>query len=253
MSDLRLFNLKKDQLETKSTIDKLSLQKLMGSHLDRLMGITLIDNDFTLTDTITEKVETFGYDENYRLTIIEYRIGKFSGIVSKGFMFLDYIMNNQGKVKSILSEKLGYDLVKQLNFFPRLIIIGEDFNKYDEYAIKQMPYVVELIKYQLFEKQFLVIEKIYQSKKIYGDDAIKLNELQKQFSDFVLSLGDEVCEERTANFICFRKIKAFAYLYEQEALMLNVLQNGKYKTYKITSQKDLTKVEDLVERSYDEN
>ncbi|MGD9887612.1 MAG: hypothetical protein AB7T03_06635, partial [Bacilli bacterium] len=170
----------------------------------------------------------------------------------KGLMFIDYIINNQGKIKSLLSEKLGYELVKQLNFSPRLIIIGEDFNKYDEYAIKQMPYIVELIKYQLFEKQYLVLEKIYQSKKTYGEKTPVSNSLINQISDYVLGLGDEVCEEKTALFICYRKIRAFAYLFEQDELMINILQNGKYKAYKLASPKDLSKVEVLLEQSYDE-
>jgi len=252
MSDLRLFNLKKANLETKTKLDKHALQAIISAHGEVLLGITVIANDLNTTDNPTEKVETLGYDENFRLTIIEYRSGKFGGVVSKGLMFLDYIANNQGKIKSLVNEKLGYDKGKQINYAPRLVIIGEDFNKYDEYAIKQMPYIVELLKYQLFEKQTLVLEKIYQSKNTYGEAKLS-SDLINQIRDFTLSLGDEVCEEISTSFICFRKIKAFAYLLIQDGLTLSILQKGKYKQYQVRQQKDIAKVEDLIEQSYDEN
>ncbi|MGD9887619.1 MAG: hypothetical protein AB7T03_06670, partial [Bacilli bacterium] len=85
MSDLRLFNLKKGQIESKTPLEKSPLKSIVCQHLEHLLGIKLIENDFALNDN--EKIETLGYDENFRLVIMEYRTGKFSGVVSKGLMF----------------------------------------------------------------------------------------------------------------------------------------------------------------------
>jgi len=39
----------------------------------------------------------------------------------------------------------------------------------------------------------------------------------------------------------------------QDGLTLSILQKGKYKQYQVRQQKDIAKVEDLIEQSYDEN
>lgn len=252
MSDLRLFDYKKNTLEKKQVLNKQSLKDIIINNLEQLLGITFIGLEISFSDFSQDKIEVLGYDENLRLTIIEFRTGKFSGIINKSLIFLDSITQNLGKVKSILNEKLGFEMVKNLNLSPRLIIIGEDFNQYDEYALKQMPYVIELIKIQAFEKQYLLLEKIYQSKKSYGEGNFSTL-WGKQIIEFVLSLGDEVVVETTSKFVCFRKIKAFAYLFEQEGLQCNVLLSNKYKTITIRNEKDLAKLETLLEQSYDEN
>jgi len=259
MSDLRLFNLKTGSVEPKQIIDKPTLKVAVSHHANALLGLTVIGSDLPLGASDSEVVETLGYDENFQLTVVEYRTGKFNGTINKGLVFLDYIKNNYGKIRSFLSEKLGAELAKQIRLNPRLIVVGDDFNRYDEYAIKQMPYVIDLVKYQPYGKNLLLLEKNYQSKKVVVEEeyafppTIENVDLRKLIGEYILSLGDEVCETVTKSFVYYRKIKTFAYLLFDEGFVLNLLSGGKFKSVKIRSVKDLVKNEGLIEKSYDEN
>jgi len=257
MSDLKLFSLTNKKEIKKNRLGKHEIRELIEENIEDLLGITLIFKDYPLYSN-EELVEVVGYDENYQLVVIEYRIGRFSSTINKGLIYLDYIKNNQGKVKSIISQELGYDITNNLNLNPRLIVIGNDFNKYDEYAIKQMPFVIELIKYQVFENKFILLEKNYQSTNSYlGINHYEFKNLEehnlyKSIRELMLALGDEVLEVNTNNYIAYRKIKNFAYLTFENGIELKVKKN-KFKTIKIKNLKDLEKAQIALEVCYDEN
>src|SRR5690554_324049 len=257
MSDLKLFSLTNKKEIKKNRLGKHEIRELIEENIEDLLGITLIFKDYPLYSN-EELVEVVGYDENYQLVVIEYRIGRFSSTINKGLIYLDYIKNNQGKVKSIISQELGYDITNNFNLNPRLIVIGNDFNKYDEYAIKQMPFVIELIKYQVFENKFILLEKNYQSTNSYlGINHYKFKNLEehnlyKSIRELMLALGDEVLEVNTNNYIAYRKIKNFAYLTFENGIELKVKKN-KFKTIKIKNLKDLEKAQIALEVCYDEN
>lgn len=258
MSDLKLFNYKNESLYQKTFIDRQTLKDIIEKNALDLLGITVIAANVRLSEEMFEEVETIGYDENHQIVVIEYRFGKFSSTINKGLVILDYIKNNQGKFKTFINERVGYDLGKEIKLSARLISIGDDYNHYDEYAIKQMPFDIELIKYQLFNKSILVLEKNYQSAKIsilenYNFKSKEESQLYKQISEFVLSLGDEVSEQRFDGYCGYRKIKNFLYLIFDENIKLNIKLNNKYKSINIKNYKDFEKTQNLIEQSYDEN
>lgn len=258
MSDLRLFNLKTNKILDKQRYDKQSIRKLIESNLDELIGIKLIALDYQITTNPFDAIEVLGYDENYQLVVIEYRVGKFTSTINKGLFFLDYLKNNPSKVKILLNEKLGYEISNQINITPRLISIGDDYNQYDQYAIQKIPFSIDLVKYQIFDKNLLLLEKNFHSKKIViNNHPFQIeNEddynLYKVISEFILSLGDEVCEVHQGNFIAYRKIKNFIYLMYDHGIELK-LKMKTYKTIKIKTIKGFEKAQRDIETCYDEN
>lgn len=258
MSDLRLLNLKTNKILNKQRYDKQSIRKLIESNLEELLGIKLIALDYQITTNPFDAIEVLGYDENYQLVVIEYRAGKFTSTINKGLVFLDYLKNNPSKVKILLNEKLGYEISNQIILTPRLISIGDDYNQYDQYAIKKIPFSIDLVKYQIFDKQLLLLEKNYHSQKIVINDYPfqtkneEENNLYKVISEFILSLGDEVCEVQQGNFIAYRKIKNFIYLMFNHGIELK-LKTKTFKTIKIKTIKDFEKAQRDIEICYDEN
>lgn len=257
MSDLKLLNLKTGKNLKKQRIAKHELRSYLEENIEELLGVSIVFKDFSLMNT-SDKVEILGYDENYQLVVIEYRMGKFTNTVNKGLVYLDYIKNNQSRIKTLLNEKLGYNVSGSINLQPRLLVIGDDFNKYDEYAIKQMPFMIDLIKYQVYENKYILLEKTYQSSNNdtgRGQYRFKNQDeynLFKSISEFVLSLGDEVCEVNDNNFIVYRKIKNFLYLMFDEVITLKLKKNN-FKTIKIKNMKDFEKAQIEIESCYDEN
>lgn len=257
MSDLKLLSINTGKLIKKQRIAKYIIRKLVEENIDELLGIKIIYRDFDLMGS-NDLVEVLGYDENYQLVVIEYRTGKFSSTINKGLVYLDHIRNNGSKLKTLINASLGYEMSNRIKYIPRLIVIGDDFNKYDEYAIKQMPYIIDLIKYQLYDNKYLLLEKNYQSTKIdiginpYSfKDQVELN-LYKSISEYILSLGDEVCEVSENQFIAYRKIKNFIYITFTNGIELQLKKNN-FKTIKIKNMKDFEKAQIEIELCYDEN
>lgn len=258
MSDLKLLNIKTNKLIKKQRIAKHDLKSLIEANTEDLLGIKIIYKNYDLLGT-NDLVEVLGYDENLQLVVLEYRMGKFTNTVNKGLIYLDYIKNNSSKLKADINGKLGYKISNSLRFEPRLIVIGDDFNKYDEYAIKQMPYIIDLVKYQVYDNKFLLLEKNYQSTNIdNGSKPIVFKNqddynIYKAISQFVLSLGDEVCEVNDNNYISYRKINNFMYLMYEEGIEIKLKKKTNYKTIKIKNIKDFEKVQIDIEACYDEN
>lgn len=252
MSDLRVYNLKKQKVLKRSLMTKEEVQKIVEENSKELLGLVVICNNIKLTQKNNEVLETLAYDEDYRLVVLEYRSGKFGSTINKGIVFLDYIRQNKGKIKLLLNEKLNDDeLVKQINLNPRLVSIGDDFNHYDEYAIKQLPYDIELVKYQIVDKDILVLEKCYHNFIDY-ETSFKNQPLYKRINEFILSLGDEVAKTNFNNCISYRRIKNFLYIVEEDYLVVIIKQKDKYKKFVIKNDNDFNKIADIIEASYDE-
>lgn len=254
MSDIKLFNLKNRQEYKKEKNTKIDIKKIVEKNSFDLLGVTVIAKDVVVTDNQTEVIDTLGYDENYRLVIIEYRHGKFSNLIKKGLVIIDYIRKFPAKVKVMLA---GYEnknfKCNDLDLNPRLIIIGDDFNSYDEFAIRQMPYEIDLIKHQLFGENIIALEKVYQStKEIIINKKLIVNSYFATIHNFILSLGDEVVATGNNYYTSYRKIRNFVYLIFQEQLIAKVKVKGEYKDYKVKSKVDCDKVIKIIEQSYDE-
>lgn len=255
MSDIRIHNLKTNQNVEKTKYSKLDIQAIIESISKDALGIDILKSNYKINEGTNEVISSLGLDENYNLVIIEYRFGKFGQVINKGLIYIDYIKEHQSFFKLLVKEIKGEEIAKQVNYNSRLVVIGDDFNKFDDYAIKQMPFPIELIKFQIFNKDYCLFEKIYQSKNIVKlfNNNIFDNKLYKAISDFTLSLGDEVIEYCYNGFIAYRKIKNFMYITFDNNVNCSILQNNQYKTYKVKCEKDLDKIYNFIERSYDEN
>ncbi|MCK9536321.1 MAG: hypothetical protein M0R05_01830 [Bacilli bacterium] len=231
------------------------IKNIIADNAYELLGLKVIATDFIISDSHNKIIDIIGYDENNQLVIIEFRSGKYGPIISKSLMYIDYIVKNPSQIKLVINEKLGYDLASSIYLNPRLISIGDDFNQYDEYAIKQTPYMIDLIKYQIFNNKYLLLEKNYQSKKI---DQMKVNPqektaLSRMICDYILSLGDEVCEIGTGKVYTYRKIRNFAYLFDDDQIELRIHSQKTHKTFIIKNRFDFEKRKKDIENGYDFN
>lgn len=258
MSDIRIVNLKKQKTLKSQKLSRKELQKVVEFNALNLLGLRIIDFDYPLDNKDNEVIETLAIDETYTITIIEYRSGKFGKLINKGLHHVDYIKENISEVKILIKDKLGENLVNQINYNPRLVIIGDDFNKYDEHAIKALPIQVDLIKYQLFDNSYFVLEKNYVSKSIdHSQFTHRFSEkheleLYKSLRDFILSLGDEVIEYGLNQTLCYRKINYFAFITFSDNTIVNLNINNKTKDIIIKTQKDFEKACKYIEQAYDE-
>ena len=105
---------------------------------------------------------------------------------------VDYIKENISKIKILISDVLGSNILKEICFDCRLVILTQSFSSFDFSSIKYLPYNVEAINYIFLEKN-IVFVKEYQNKcKDYKNYRGYNNKLYIELEDFLLSLGDEV-------------------------------------------------------------
>lgn len=258
MSDIRIVNINKEKALVSQKLSTSELKLIIEKNATELLGLNIVASNYLLQKGTNDIIETLAIDEINRLVVIEYRSGKFGKIINKGLVYIDYIKENLSQIKMLIKDKLGSDDVNKINYNPRLIVIGDDFNKYDEHSIKTLPVQVDLIKYQIFDKTYMVLEKNYGSKTIDLDNFTykfrNANELAmyKQINDYMLSLGDEVTEYGYQNVLCYRKINYFAFVIFNEEITIQLFLRGKSKLITIKTEKDFQKACDYIEKAYDE-
>lgn len=253
MSDIRLYNINKKKELKPIKVTKGTLQEMIEANSFDLLGVTVILSNVNLSGKNGEIIETLGYDEDRRLVVMEYHTGKFAPTINKGLEHLDYIRQNIGKVKVLLKEKLGSS---DFIYDPRLICIGEEFNEYDGKAIRFLPFDIDLIKYQIFGKDVIALEKIYQNfvdsnKDFSGDHDI--NRLYLRIDEIAYSFGDELAKSFLGDCASYRRIKNFMYVYYKDAINVVLKINGEYKKYIVKKEEDIEKITPFIEMAYDEN
>lgn len=248
--DIKLINLQKNKLEKVSAFTKEQKDKYLEQYLELGLGLKIIVKDYKLTEEINDKIDFLCIDESYRLVLVEKRYGKDSRTIKSGLMFIDYIKEHISNIKILVGDKIGVDILKDICFDARLVILTESFTSYDYSAIKCMPYTIEAINYYFIEKNLIFI-KDYQNKPndfVYYNGF--RNTLYIELENFLYSLGDDISIFGYRNVITVRKIKAFMYVIPSQDNVIIYLNN---KEYIIKDYNDLYKMEDKIEKAYDEN
>jgi predicted transport protein len=144
-------------------------------------------------------------------------------------------MDHQGDFKLLVMEKLGGEAAEELDWSaPRLLCIAGDFTKYDGHAIRQINRDIELLRYQRYGEELLLLELVNAtsseggasqpsedksssggtSKKTvtgYLEDAgPKLTDRYEEVKAFCEALGDDVQQKTLKYYIAFKRIKNFA-------------------------------------------
>lgn len=249
--DSVLINKNKKKEYKKNEFTKSEYKTLIEENLEDYFGCSLLVSDYLINKESNLKIDCLAIDDNYQLVVFEYKLGKFSKLIDKGLMIIDYINEHLSEFKILINDILKEE-AKNVMYNPRLVVVGDSFHKYDGHSISKLPYNVELISLNLYNKEFVLIDKKYVSRnlditnlkaKIDGENKYLFDELV----NYIISLGDEVSIFANGNVLFVRKIKTFMYIVFEEGL--NVFINNKMK--QIKSIKDLEKVFIDIEKAYD--
>lgn len=248
--DIKLVSLQKNKVLQVANYSKDEKDKYLSDFLEKALGLKIVVKDYSLSEDIYDKIDFLCIDEAYRLVIVEKRYGKDSRTIKSGLMFIDYIKENISKIKMLVGDKIGVDLIKDICFDCRLVILTESFSNYDYSSIKSLPYTIEAINYAFIDKNLIFIKE-YQNKKkefIYYNGM--RSSLYLELENFLLSLGEDISIFGYRNVITVRKIKAFMFIIVNVDNLILYINN---KEYIINSYDKLNKILDKVEKAYDEN
>lgn len=249
MSEIKLFNIsptnKGTQIKSKGLRLERQIQDIVEKNLEELFGIRFLASEYIIDNG---RVDTLGLDENDCPVIIEYKLDSNSNVINQGLFYLDWFMEHKADFDLLCREKLGTKVDIDWNN-PRLLCIATDFNKYDDNAIKQINRNIELIRYTLFENDFLMIqlasavsEKPSNSgtskdKYLYDRIEYRLKSANKnivgytkELDEYILNLGDDIQKKELRNYWAYKTIKNLACL---------VINNEKLGVYLSVDYKDI--------------
>ena len=96
---------------------------------------------------------------------------------------MDWLVNHKGDFELVAKEKFGND-TKVLWNNPKMMIVAQDYNRYDKYAVNQINYDIYLYKYIYYENGELYLENInvQENKKYYVEKKHSIKEELKKYS-----------------------------------------------------------------------
>lgn len=230
MADIKLFNIggKVTQLQSGNVTLEKELQTVIENNMETFFGVTFLASEYKTTDG--GRMDSIGIDENHCPVIFEYKRSIKENVINQGLFYLNWLLDHKDSFKVLVIEKLGLKAADKIDWtMPRVVCIAGDFTKYDESAIKQMNRNVSLIRYKKFGNDLLMFEQINENiataipesdvptvkaksaDKTFEEQLRTANEpvktLYQDLTNYILSLGDDVCETHLKLYAAFKKIR----------------------------------------------
>lgn len=242
MSDIKLFRQSGGafgELASSSAPLEKSLQTLFERNLETLLGVRFLASEYPTTNG--GRMDTLGIDENGYPVIIEYKRDRSDNVINQGLFYLDWLMDHRASFELLVRDAFDKKTADAIEWSaPRLICIAADFNKFDVHAVKQMSRNIELICYQRFGDDLLLLDRLTEvssgaspvaqqtaagkpvryktNAESLADADERLNNLYADVETFVLGLGDDVVKKELRFYFAFKRIKNFACVEAKPSL-----------------------------------
>lgn len=300
MADIKLFSLKGQVKELNSNQVPLEkeLQQLLEQNMSTFFGVTFLKSEYRITNG---RMDSIGIDENNCPVIFEYKRSVNENVINQGLFYLDWLLDHKADFKLLVMDTLGSEQADKIDWsMPCVICVANDFTKFDEHAVNQMQRNIKLVKYKKFGNNLISLEYlnapqvqpiefddgfVKQTKKsnskdkdfdqYFNEAGIKNQNLFYSVRDYILSLGDDVSENRLKLYVAFKKVRNIicAEVYRNNVclhLRLNpdtvdlaqgfiedVRNKGHWGTgdlrINLKSVEDFEKAKPLLDRAYNEN
>jgi predicted transport protein len=248
MSEIKLFRLGSAGVQAlagaSAQVEK-SLQTLFESNLEALLGVKFLATEHSTGPVHGGRIDSLGLDENNFPMIIEYKRAVSQNVINQGLFYLDWLLDHKKDFEWLVLDKLSPEIAKQVDWSaPRLLCIAGDFTRHDLHAVKQIPRNIELLRYQRFGDDLLVLELVHapaqvrhgpstgspdettieQAEAVAADDPYlsqrisyrisqadqATRDLYEALSQFLLGLGEDVQLVERQYYVAFKRIKNFA-------------------------------------------
>lgn len=241
-------NVEAKQLKKKSFKNEKELQTFIEKNMELLFGVRFLDTEFSTSQQHGGRIDSLGIDENNSPVIIEYKWGEKDNIINQGLFYLDWLMDHVGNFQILVQEKLGKKIKVDFGS-PRVILVAQSFNKYDEYAINRMAENIELWTYSLHEEGIFELKLTGSSQvnKMKGKRLTKVNydnfnlqyhtnktnkELKEIFDELrekILELSDVEEKSEQKSGVTYRTTKSFTKFEFHKNFIGLLLRESKYK------------------------
>lgn len=245
MKGLKLFKLSAtgvEELKGSFTPVEKSLQALLDSNLEPILGIKLLKAQFHTGHVHNGFIDSLGIDENCAPVIIEYKRAINENVVTQGLYYLDWLLDHKGDFRVLVQTTYGPELADSIDWpSVRLICIAGDYTRYDTHAVKRFGGNIELIRYRIYGNEMLTLECINIEGTKYGakdgktnkevekgktaerqleSASVEVRSLFEQLKSFCLELGDDVQFKSLKAYLAFCRFRNFACVEVQQKSLL---------------------------------
>ena len=248
---MALYKIKNDEINqvkvSRFSYEK-ELQNLCENNLETLFQVKFISSEFAFADEYAGRLDTIGLDFDGNPVIIEYKLDQSPSVLSQSLCYMDWLVNHKGDFEKEAHKKLGNSI--DINWDkPKMIIVAQEYNKYDKFAVNRIPYDIYLYKYIKYETGEFYMENIntQDCKKYYfrGDNTAENNvivsydkeyyfkksncvpvvrELYEAIDEEVLKISESIERRFTKIYTGYRTTRNFLEVQVQKnALQLYVL------------------------------
>lgn len=220
-----------------------ALQRLIENNLETLLGVRFIASEFSTGNQHHGRIDTLGIDQDGTPVIIEYKKTSNESIIAQGLFYLDWLVDHKGDFTLAAQNRLGKDI--EINWQkPRLILIAEEFNRYDLYAVNRIGDNIELWTYRFYQEGLLYLERISAAPLTTREPVVlpapqpeeppppeytvdmhlqgkpqAIVDLFKALQERIFSLSDEITERPLRRYITYKHGRNFAEVWIQQAAL----------------------------------
>jgi hypothetical protein len=164
VSGTQLFRVSKNRVTrfvARSPLSEKSLQMLFQQHLPTFLGVRFLATEYPTGKSHGGRIDTLGIDYQATPVIIEYKRRKSSNLINQGLFYLDWLQDHRADYQMLVYDRLGAKAPDIINCsMPRLICVAPSFSRYDLPAVRQYKCSIELVQYQWFGDDLLMLETI---------------------------------------------------------------------------------------------
>ena len=205
------------------------VQVLFEKNLEEILNIKFLATEYSTS--FGGRIDSLGIDNNGSPVIIEYKKGQNDNVINQGLSYLRWLLDHKADF-----EVLVHQANSEINIdwaSPRVICVAESYNKFDLDTADLLPMNIELLRYQLYGNDILLVEPEVQRKVKISTSEIFGEKQKREFKEQIHYTVDD--HLKTAN----PKVqKLFSVLKEQiSALDESIIEEAKakYVAYKLTT------------------
>jgi len=215
---------------TRAGLEK-DIQKLFEKNLEEILNIKFLATEYSTS--FGGRIDSLGIDNNGSPVIIEYKLSQNDNVINQGLSYLRWLLDHKADFEALV-HKMNIDI--EIDWAsPRVICVAESYNKFDLDTADLLPMNIELLRYQLYENDILLVESAIQRKvKVSTSEIFDKGEKQKRvFKEKIQYTVDDHLKSASNN---IREL--FSILKEKiSALDESIIEESKakYIAYKLTT------------------
>ena len=149
------------RITARSPLHEKSLQQLLQHHLPTFLGVQFLATEYSTGKSHGGRIDTLGIDHEATPVIVEYKRKKSPNLINQGLFYLDWLQDHRADYQMLVYDRLGPHAPNVINWStPRLICVAPSFSRYDLPAVRQYKCSIELVTYQWFGRDLLMLESV---------------------------------------------------------------------------------------------